>query len=98
MNNYIQLAKKQLRLHDPEELEDALYAAYRELHPNDPEPISRDFSLLDEVLSQLSLQDCDRVWNLTCRLCSQHEQTAFREGVRLGAKLMLSLEEDSSES
>lgn len=96
MNNYIQLAKEQLCLQNPKGVEDALYGAYREQHPNDPEPIRRDFSRLDAVLSQLPLRDCDQVWNLTCRLCSQHEQTAFREGIRLGARLMLALEEETS--
>lgn len=75
----------------PEDIPSILYSVYRELHPGDPEPIRRDFAKLDKILGQLSLHDCDQVWNLTCRLCSEHAEAAFLEGIRVGAVLMLDI-------
>lgn len=94
MNQYTKILQSALPLTDPEPFMDALYAAYRELHPQDPEPIRRDFAQLDSILSRLPLSELDQVWNLTCHLCSEHEQTAFLEGIRLGARPMMDAEND----
>lgn len=72
---------------DPQAVLKMLYTYYREHCPGDPEEISREFQNLDSVLSRLTLKEYDRVWNLACRLCSEHEEAGFLEGVRAGAAL-----------
>ena len=62
----------------------ALYGCYRELHPRDDEEITRRFHQLDQVLNRLTLREYDKVWNLTCMLCCEHEEAAFLEGIRVG--------------
>ena len=65
----------------------ALYGCYRELHPRDGAEISGRFRQLDQVLSRLTLREYDKVWDLTCGLCCEHEEAAFLEGIRVGISL-----------
>ena len=65
----------------------ALYGCYRELHPRDNEEISGRFRQLDQVLSRLTLREYDKVWDLACGLCCEHEEAAFLEGIRVGISL-----------
>ena len=56
--------------------------------------IKEDFHSLDRILAKLSLQEYDQVWNLTCRLCSEHEKSAFLEGIRTAMRLTVELDDD----
>ena len=67
----------------------ALYGCYRELHPRDGAEISGRFRQLDQVLSRLTLREYDKVWDLTCGLCCEHEEAAFLEGIRVGISLTM---------
>lgn len=55
--------------------------------PADSAQIAANFDERNDVLAKLTLRECDQVWNLTCALCCEHEETAFLEGVRVGARL-----------
>ena len=70
-------------------LQEQLYRTYQELHPQDPESIREAFSQLSTVLSRLTLQENDKVWDLTCQLCYEAERQAFLEGIRVGIRLSL---------
>lgn len=72
---------------------DMLYDSYREQHPIDTEEINRQFAELADILGKLSLQEHDRVWDLTCRLCVEQERGGFLEGIRLGVFLAVELME-----
>ena len=88
MDHYLKKLEELLCAGDPDLVFSALYNVYRELHPQDPEPIRQDFRRLDSILRQLPLSDWDQVCTLTCRLCIEHEEAAFLEGLRVGATLM----------
>ena len=88
MDHYRKQLEELLCVEDPDVVFSALYNVYRELHPQDPEPIRQDFRQLDSILRQLPLSDWDRVCTLTCRLCIEHEEAAFLEGLQVGATLM----------
>lgn len=66
-----------------------LYEYYTEENPIDTEEIRESFREIDQVIRKLSVQENDRVFTLTCRLCSQHERLAFLEGLRVGMQLLL---------
>ena len=73
---------------DCETVLDQLYHAYAESHESDPPEIREGFKKLDDLLSDLSLDDNNTVWNLCCRLCSAYEHKAFIDGLQYGAHLI----------
>ena len=70
---------------------DQLYQAYAESHESDPPEIRDGFKELDTLLSELSLEDNNAVWNLCCQLCTAYEHKAFVDGVQYGSSLILEL-------
>ena len=76
---------------DCETVLDQLYQAYAESHESDPPEIREGFKKLDDLLSDLSLDDNNAVWNLCCQLCTAYEHKAFVAGLQYGAHLMMEL-------
>ena len=76
---------------DCETVLDQLYQAYAESHESDPPEIRDGFKELDDLLSSLSLDDNNAVWNLCCQLCTAYEYIAFIAGLQYGAQLILEL-------
>ena len=73
---------------DCETVIDQLYQTYAESHESDPPEIRNGFKELDNLLSELSLEDNNAVWNLCCQLCTAYEHKAFLDGLRYGACLI----------
>ena len=76
---------------DCESVLDQLYQAYTESHESDPPEIRDGFKELDDLLSSLSLDDNNAVWNLCCQLSTAYEHKAFMDGIKYGACLMREL-------
>ena len=76
---------------DCETVLDQLYQAYAESHESDPPEIRDGFKELDNLLSELSLEDNNTVFNLCRRLCSAYEHKAFIDGLQYGAHLIIEL-------
>ncbi len=72
---------------------DYLYVTYAENQPADTEDIKQGFMNLDNYLAGVSLDDNNAIFSLVCGLCSLYEERAFKDGLRLGAYLMLELQE-----
>ena len=72
---------------------DFLYVIYAENQPADTEEIKQGFLNLDHYLDAVSLDDNNAIFSLVCGLCSLYEERAFKDGLRLGAYLMLELQE-----
>lgn len=89
MNPYLEKLKAEYAQELPVSL--FLYRCFQEKYPTDSAAIRQQFSELNDVLKPLSLQDCDRVWDLSCRLCCEYEQEGFLQGLRLGALLTMEL-------
>ena len=70
---------------------DQLYQAYAESHESDPLEIRNGSKELDDLLSDLSLDNNNAVWNLCCQLCAAYEHKAFHDGLRYGVHLLLEL-------
>ena len=76
---------------DCETVLDQLYQAYAESHESDPPEIRNGFKELDDLLSDLSLDENNAVWNLCCQLCTAYEHKAFVAGLQYGAHLFLEM-------
>ena len=58
----------------------------------DPKEIDQCFIDLEYYLEKLSLEENNAIFKMVCRLCSLHEEKAFKDGLRIGAYLMLELQ------
>ena len=70
---------------------DCLYVAYTDNQGRDPKEIDQCFIDLEYYLEKLSLEENNAIFKMVCRLCSLHEEKAFKDGLRIGAYLMLEL-------
>lgn len=70
---------------------DQLYQAYAESHESDPPEIRAGFAELETFLESLPLDDNYAVFNLCCRIYTEYERKAFKEGLLYGAQLFLEL-------
>lgn len=98
MHPYINQLKEQLpqcfdrdAAQDVQEAVDMLYTFYQEHYPVHTKEIKQNFSDLNDVLEKLTLRECDKVWDLCCQLCTQHEKEGFLAGLRIGAALTAEL-------
>ena len=64
---------------------DFLWSAYTDEHPIDSNLIRKKFTLLETIFDQLSFDDSNLLFSVTCGLCSEYERLAFLEGLRVGA-------------
>ena len=76
---------------DCETVLDQLYQAYAESHESDPTEISDGFKDLEEFLCNLPLDENNAVFNLCCRIYTEYERKAFKDGLFYGAHLILEL-------
>ncbi len=65
-----------------------LYMAYSESHEADPPEIQHAFTELNSFLDDLSLDDNNAVFSLTCRISIACERRGFLNGLQYGAHLM----------
>lgn len=98
MKNYQQAFDDYLATHsaglgegEMEELLDVLFRCYQESRNVDSTEIQAGFKNLDNVLSNLSLEDNNRVFMITCELCDRHSHEAFRSGILTGFHLFREL-------
>lgn len=70
-----------------EDILDLLWNFYSEEHSLEDDQIRGYLSILAEVWNTLSAQESDRMFSVTCSLCSQCQKLAFREGFKVGLHL-----------
>ena len=69
-----------------------LYVVYADNQGRDPKEIEQGFVELDRCLENISLDNNNAIFSLVCNLCNRYEERAFKDGLRLGAYLMLELQ------
>ncbi len=69
-----------------------LYECYSENNP-DNEQIKADFDDLYQQMNGMSLQEMDKIIYPVCKLCRDHEQAGFIEGIRIGICLNAELKD-----
>lgn len=70
-----------------------LYECYNENHPYDNEEIKADFNALYQAMNGIPLREMDKVIYPVCKLCRDHEQAGFIEGIKVGMLLSEELSE-----
>lgn len=105
MNQYIQRLKQHLdskqinyEFRDAESILDMLYYAYISENPVENESITARFMELESILCQLTLDENNRVFDITIQLCSEYAHRAFLVGVHAGARLYTELSDTSNTS
>ena len=66
---------------------DMLYYRFSECNRLDNDEIKAAFSDLYQQMHGMSLRDMDRVIDVVCTLCREHEKAGFTEGVVVGISL-----------
>ena len=66
---------------------DMLYYRYSECNRLDNAEIKAAFSDLYQRMHGMSLREMDRIVDVVCTLCREHEKTGFAEGVKFGIQI-----------
>ncbi len=85
-----------IRMDDRETILESLYWLYTESVPSDSEKLRDGYARLRAQLHFLKPKEYDAVFDTVTDLCTESEQLAFYAGVRLGAALMMELEEEKA--
>ena len=98
MNNYIEKLKTYLA-ENPLGYEDEnvhsvlefLYNCYMEETCSDSDTIRANYKKIDDILSKLTLDENNAVFESVCDLCTEHGKRAYLEGIRVGVRLEMEL-------
>lgn len=98
MHPYIKCLKEELDRNPPNygypeanSLLEMLYMWYVEWNPVNSEEIKEDFLKLETCFCCCTEKQTDEFMDIISRLCQNHEQTAFLEGLRVGIRLAYEL-------
>jgi hypothetical protein len=61
-----------------------LYYRYSECNRLDNAEIKEAFADLYQQMHGMSLREMDRIIDVVCTLCREHEKAGFTEGIKLG--------------
>ena len=98
MKSYIEklkqhIAKNPPNFGDADSVLGLLYECYNENHLYDNEEIKADFNSLYQAMNGMPLREMDKVIYPVCKLCRDHEQAGFIEGIKVGMLLSEELSE-----
>ena len=77
---------------DAESILGVLYDYFAEHQGLDNTEIKEGFEKLYEALSDMKLQETDKIVDIVCNLCQVHQSSAFAVGVKTGVKLAKELQ------
>lgn len=63
---------------------DMLYYRYSECNRLDNAEIKATFADLYQRMNRMSLREMDRIIDVICTLCPEHEKAGFTEGIKVG--------------
>jgi hypothetical protein len=90
--NYIQENSYDFKDDRVESVFDYLLVSYIESRGRDPKPIEQGFADLENYMEGISLEDNNAIFCLVCDLCNLYEERAFKDGLQLGAYLIMELQ------
>lgn len=77
----------QMQTADGESILEMLYEYHNEHYTYDNEQIRLDFHTLYQRMNGMPLKEIDKVIDVVCDLCRDHELAGFTEGVKIGIRL-----------
>ena len=78
---------------DGESVLTLLYEAYADSNKMDDGTITQDFNELYRQMNGMQLRDMDKIIYPVCTLCRDHQRSGFVEGVKVGIRLRIELED-----
>ena len=94
MENYIQSLRNYIATHPPDfgdgnakSILEMLFCHYTEFNRFDTDAIKLGFDELYAQMEELHLRDMDKIIDVVCFLCQEHEKAGFAEGVKVGMRL-----------
>ena len=92
MKSYLETLKAYVEQNPPnygdaESVLEMLYDYHNENNPYDNEQIKADFNELYQQMNGMPLREMDKILYPVCKLCRDHEQAGFGEGIKIGIKL-----------
>ena len=97
MNEYIEALKRYIAENPPNYGSDAnsilemLYCYYHECNNADTDAVMAAFEDLYQRMHGRTLREMDRIIDVICVLCTEHEKAGFTEGVKVGVQLGLEI-------
>ena len=93
MNEYIEALKRYVAENPPNYGSDAnsilemLFSYYHECNNTDTDAVKAAFEDLYQRMHGMPLREMDRIVDVVCVLCTEHERNGFIEGVKVGVQL-----------
>ena len=92
MIQFLETLKAHIEQHPPnygdgESVLTMLYECRNENNPYDNEQIKEDFNELYRQMNGMPLQEMDKIIYPVCKLCRDHEEAGFVEGIKIGIRL-----------
>ena len=93
MNKYIEGLKRYVAENPPNYGSDAnsilemLFTYYHECNSTDTDAVKAAFEDLYQRMHGMPLREIDRIVDVVCTLCREHERVGFADGVKLGMLL-----------
>ena len=95
LNQFLEQQVPDYGYDDAKSLLEMLYYYYTQANPIDTAVIRCQFKELDDILGKLSFEENNAVFCLTCGVCAEHEKKAFLEGIQVGLRLFVELNEQA---
>ena len=98
MEKFFETLKSHIEKHPPDcgdadSILGMLYECHNENNPYDNEQIRADFNELYQQMNGMPLREMDKIIYPVCRLCRDHEKAGFVEGIKIGIRLRMELED-----
>ena len=93
MNEYVEILKRHVDENPPNYGSDAhsilemLFSYYHECNNTDTDAVKAAFEDLYQRMHGMPLREMDRIVDVACTLCREHEKAGFVEGVKVGMQL-----------
>ena len=99
MSEYVAVLWKHMAENPPNYGSDAnsilemLYRYYHECNNADTDAVMAAFEDLYQRMHGMTLREMDRIVDVVCILCTEHEKGGFVEGIKVGTQLVLEIQE-----
>ena len=93
MNKYVEILKRQVAENPPNYGSDAnsilemLFTYYHECNNTDTDAVKAAFEDLYQRMHGMPLRKMDRIIDVVCILCREHEKAGFTEGIKVAILL-----------
>ena len=93
MNECVEILKRHIAENPPNYGSDAhsilemLFSYYHECNNTDTDAVKATFKDLYQRMHGMPLREMDRIVDVVCTLCREHEKAGFVKGVKVGVQL-----------